>query len=86
MMVSFIKCRLPQCRYTSTLPQNPRAINRTGRIFYVCASACESNRTRLLTWPASIEANLTATETNEVIQALTDDKETPSSSQSITKR
>ena len=35
---------------------------------------------------ASIEANLTATETNEVIQALTDDKETPSSCQSITKR
>ena len=28
-----------------------RAINRTGRIFYACASACESDRTRLLTWP-----------------------------------
>ena len=35
---------------------------------------------------ASTEANLTATETNEVIRALADDKETPSPSQSSTKR
>ena len=58
MMVSFIK----ENTYFASYPyevflylkyqQNlARAINRTGRIFYACASACESDRTRLLTWP-----------------------------------
>ena len=60
MMVNFIK----ENTYFASYPyevflylkyqqvQNlARAINRTGRIFYACASACESDCTRLLTWP-----------------------------------